>query len=108
MRFRIFGVLCAIAAMTWSQGALFGQATDGNIVGLVLDATGAGVPGAAVEAANVATGVKTLSKTDASGAYRINNLLVGIYNLTVSATGFTTTSIKQVEVELNKSTTLNV
>ncbi|HEY2015672.1 MAG TPA: carboxypeptidase-like regulatory domain-containing protein [Bryobacteraceae bacterium] len=109
MRIRLFGaLLSACLALTLMQGALFAQATDGNIVGSALDATGAGVPGASVEAANVATGVKTNTKTDASGAYRLNNLLVGIYNVTVSATGFTTASVKQVEVELNKITTLNI
>src|SRR5205085_9988170 len=85
----------------------FGQATDGNIVGTVLDASGAVVVGANVELANVDTGVKSATTTDASGSYRFGNVPVGTYTITVTATGFTTTSLKNVQVELSRTTTAN-
>ena len=53
-------------------------------------------------------GVQSSTKTDTSGSYRINNLLVGEYAVSASATGFTTTTLNQVQVELNKTTTLNI
>jgi hypothetical protein len=86
----------------------FGQASDGNIVGTVLDATGAVVSNANVELANVATGVKNTAKTDSNGAYRFNNVLVGTYAITVMAQGFTTLTLKDVQVELSKTTTVNL
>lgn len=86
----------------------FGQASDGNIVGSVLDPSGSGVPNAKVELDNVATGVKATRVTDESGSYRFNNVLIGNYTVTVSAAGFTTSSLKNVLVELNKTTTANV
>ncbi len=102
-------VAAAVLALALAApGFLFGQAADGNITGAVLDASGAGIPGAAIEARNAATGVRTSTKSDASGSYRINNLLVGAYSITVTATGFTSTSLNQVQVELNKTTTLNI
>ena len=61
-----------------------------------------------MEVQNAATGVKTVAKADAGGLYRFNNLLVGAYNITASAPGFATASLKAVEVELNKTTTLNI
>lgn len=88
--------------------AAFGQAADGNVVGTVLDGTGAAVQGANVELANVATGVKSSTKTDAAGEYRFGNVLVGTYNVTVAKDGFTTSSLHDVNVELNKTTTANV
>ena len=108
IRFTKAVLFLSVAMMLFGAGSLFGQATDGNLIGTVIDATGAGVPNAAVEIVNIATGVKAVTKTDASGAWRINNLLVGTYDLTARATGFTTASLKQVAVELNKTTTLNV
>jgi Carboxypeptidase regulatory-like domain len=104
---RIMAAACLAAALMAPAG-LYAQATDGNIVGLVLDASGAAVPGANIEATNTATGVKTAAKSDETGGYRLNNLLVGHYDVTVSSAGFNTASIKNVEVELNKSTTVNL
>jgi hypothetical protein len=87
---------------------VFGQSGDGNIVGTVLDTSGAGVPNANVQLLNMDTGVNSTAKTDAGGAYRFNNILVGRYSITASAAGFTTTSLKDVAVELNKATTANI
>jgi len=61
-----------------------------------------------VELLNVATSVKATTKTDTSGAYRFGNVLIGEYTITVSATGFTTASMKQVTVALSRTTTANV
>ncbi len=85
----------------------FGQASDGNILGTVLDATGAAIANASVELSNVATGVKSVSATDTTGSYRFGNVPIGTYSITVSAPGFTTTSLKNVQVELSKTTTAN-
>jgi hypothetical protein len=86
----------------------FGQATDGNIVGTVLDASGATVPSASIEALEVATGVKRSTTTNQAGQYRFNNLPIGNYNITVSAKGFATTTLASVLVELNKNTAVAV
>ena len=65
------------------------QATDGNLVGTVVDQTGAAVPGAAVEITNTATGVKSTTTTNMSGEYRFNNILVGNYDIKIARAGFT-------------------
>ena len=87
---------------------MFGQASAGSITGTVLDSTGAVVPNAKVGLQNVATGVVTSTLTDSDGVYRIANVLVGSYSLSVSATGFSTHSLKDVVIDLNKVTTANV
>ncbi len=91
---------------TWT-GLAFGQAQDGNLVGTILDATGAAIANASVEAENTATGVKTSTVTDATGSYRFKNLLVGTYKVTASASGLSTAS-RDVVVELNKTATANI
>ncbi len=104
-----FAKVFLIAALlgTISSGNVFGQAADGNLVGAVLDATGAVIGSAAVEAENSATGVKATTKSDESGFYRFNNLLVGKYKVTASAPGFTAVT-REIVVELNRTTTANL
>src|SRR6266853_1743605 len=101
----VFAVL--FCAMLFAQFC-FGQASDGNIVGTVVDVSGAVVPNANVELLNLATGVKNSTTTDSAGSYRFGNVPIGTYTITVSAPGFTTTSLKNVQVELSKTTTANL
>jgi hypothetical protein len=86
----------------------FGQATDGNIVGTLVDQSGAAVPGATVEIQNVATGVRTTTKAGAAGEYRFNNVPVGRYTVSANAAGFTRASMANVAVDLNKTVTVNL
>jgi hypothetical protein len=103
MEFVISGLL--VAALF--GGTALAQIQDGNLVGAVVDATGAAIPNAAVEIENVATGVKTAAAADAAGFYRFNNLLVGTYRISASANGMAPVS-RTVEVELNKTATANL
>ena len=52
------------------------------------DATGAVIPGAVVEATNVATGIKTTRQTTAAGYYVLSPLPAGVYTIAVTAGGF--------------------
>jgi len=101
------GFFFALTGTLLASHAL-GQVADGNIVGSVFDPSGAAVPNAKVDAQNVASGVRSSAKSDGTGAYRFNNLLVGNYTITVSVSGFATTALKQVPVELSRTTTVNV
>src|SRR6266404_4219486 len=86
----------------------YGQTIDANLVGTVGDASGAAVPNATVEIAQVATGTKTTTKTNADGQYRFNNIPIGLYNLTVSAPGFAMANLKNIDIQLSKTSTANV
>lgn len=91
-----------------SQTLMMAQSVSGELVGTVLDATGAAVPQATVVATNTATGVQTTSVSSATGQYRIGNLPVGTYDLKVSAAGFSVAQIRAVAVNLNVTATANV
>ncbi len=99
---RLLMVALVLSAMS------FGQVSDGNLTGVILDPSGAAVQGAAVGAENLATGWKASSSSDSIGKYRFNNLAVGNYKLTVSAAGFQTTTLASVTVELSKTATANI
>ncbi len=65
-------------------------------------------PNATVEATNVETNVKTTATTNARGEYRFSNLLIGRYDVSSTASGFTSASLKGVQIQLNTTQTANL
>jgi len=107
MHFRsCLAVALLVAAL---PGGLLAQAPDprGNIVGRVLDPTGAVIPGADVRAINVATGVAAATKTNQAGNFSLPYLLPGTYTLTVEITGFKKFVREGVQVRVNETVELN-
>ena len=100
-------VFALLGVMTLTTGVAYGQAIDGNVVGTVLDSSGAAVANADVNVTNINTGVGGNTKTNGTGEYRFDNLLIGFYKITVKASGFRTTTV-QTEVLLNQTGTVNV
>ncbi|HUA14394.1 MAG TPA: carboxypeptidase regulatory-like domain-containing protein [Verrucomicrobiae bacterium] len=100
----IFALLSLLAL---SAVMAFGQAIDGNVVGTVVDSSGAAVVGADVTATNVATNVVATTKTNGTGEYRFNHLPVGTYRINVKMTGFKSVT-EQVDVQLNLTATRNL
>jgi hypothetical protein len=86
----------------------YGQGTDSSLVGTVTDASGAAIPNATIELRNEATGVRFTTTTGANGDYRFNNVPVGHYDVTATASGFTASSVKNVALELSKTATANM
>src|SRR6185437_4789371 len=97
-----------LAALFLSCAVMLGQSTSGDLTGTIYDATGATIPSAEITATNTATDIQVSTTASSSGQYRLSNLLVGTYNLSVSASGFAKAERKNVSVELNKISTLNV
>ena len=64
------------------------QTSYGSIVGTVTDATGAMVPGAAVNLTNLGTAEHRSAETDSNGNYQFVNLVPGSYRVEVEKTGF--------------------
>jgi hypothetical protein len=108
LKFKAFAwAFVALSVVVFSCSLAFGQAISGNMVGTVVDSSGAAVAGADVTAHNVATGVTWTAKTNNTGGYRFDNLPIGSYDISARATGFQTTTEK-VDVQLNKSGTANL
>jgi hypothetical protein len=106
-KLRLFS-LFLILLVGLGQCCLYGQAISGDIVGAVIDATGASVPGAGVSAVNQDTGLVSMTATNGRGEYRFSNLPLGGYNLTAIASGFAKMTLSGVAVQLNQTVTANL
>jgi hypothetical protein len=93
---------CLLSALFCLPAAV-GQTVTGSITGQVTDSSGAVVVGANVTAENTATSVKTSAKTNGSGVYFVRFLPVGIYTVTVEATGFNTQQIPSFSLEIDQT-----
>lgn len=72
------------------------QEAGGTITGTVSDPAGAAVSGANVGIKNTATGVERATTTSSDGVYVAPNLIPGIYEITVTAPGFSTSVTQDV------------
>ncbi len=105
LRFRnIIGVIVICVALSIS---ILAQVAGGNVSGTVTDSSGGAVANANVSILNPATGVKRSLVTNESGFYSAPNLVPGIYEVTVSATGFAT-MVERLELKVGAETLLNV
>ena len=77
-----------VAALLTAFAPRAAAQTTGTILGTASDEKGAAIPGASVTARNVETNLSRTAQTDSDGRYRIPNLPVGSYELTVEAPSF--------------------
>src|SRR5579859_2081145 len=80
------------------------QSDRGTIAGTVLDSSGGAVTDATVTATETATNSVYTATTGPTGGYRFFDLRVGVYNVSVSASGFKKVDKTGVD---RKSTRLN-
>lgn len=87
-------LLCA----AWGRA----QVETGRFVGRITDPQGALVPGAVVKATNVGTNIVQTATTNSSGEFVITPVQAGVYNLTVTAPGFSVVSTSNIEVQVGQ------
>ena len=97
------GILCPLMV-----GSAVAQSERGTIAGTVLDSTGAAVGGAAVTVKGEDTGGVYKTVSTAEGVYRISDVAVGRYDVTVEVKGFKTSQQKGVLVQINTTAALNI
>jgi Carboxypeptidase regulatory-like domain/TonB dependent receptor-like, beta-barrel len=80
----------ALLALALAMGAVaaFGQATEGSILGTVLDPSGATMPGVRIDVTNTETGQHRLTLTNESGEYVVTNVPPGMYSVAAEKAGF--------------------
>jgi hypothetical protein len=79
----------------------------GAISGMVIDASGAAIPGTEVSAKNIGSGQTFTIKTDDSGNYVLRNLPAGTYTLEFKTVGFRDAVITGVPVRSSSVTSLD-
>jgi hypothetical protein len=95
-------------ATAFAPTPLLAQSVSGEITGSVTDPTGAAIANAQVVATHVVTGVTTTAITNSSGLYTFSELPSGTYDVTVTSSGFSTSVLKGVLVELNHVVSENI
>src|SRR5678816_918731 len=89
------------------SASAFGQAT-GSITGVVQDQSEARIPGVSVTVTNTATGIKTATISNESGAYNFSNLSVGPYQLEATLPGFRKATIANIDLRNNETLRYNL
>ena len=80
----------------------------GRISGAVTDPTGAVIPGAIVTAIQTSTGAKTEVRTNDQGSYTFPSLAPSVYNLSITAAGFSGYVQKDVMLQTDAAVTQNM
>src|SRR5229473_6489524 len=84
------------------------QTFRGAINGTVTDPSGAVVPNAAVRATESATGIDHNTVTTSDGVFSLQDIPLGFYKVTVTASGFPAYTVDKVEVVAGTIYTFNV
>jgi Carboxypeptidase regulatory-like domain/TonB dependent receptor len=98
----------ALTAQTLVPSSLIAQVDRATLSGRVLDASGAAVPGATVEATAIATGQVRKVVADERGAYRIPGLAHGGYMVTGAQEAFQTALYTDVQLEVGQVRALDI
>lgn len=107
MRYRL--ALPVLLFVSCLPALTFGQASaTGAINGTVTDSTGRVIVNATVTLLNKATNIKTTVNTNGEGQYRILNVQPSLYDLTIEATGFKTTHVDTLRINVNQTVTQDI
>src|SRR6516225_5964830 len=103
-----FWVSVIVTLTQFSVRPAFPQVAGATLSGTVTDPSGAAVVAAQVSITNKATGVNYAVATDSAGLYSAPNLLPGVYDVTVSASGFSTAKQSDVTLTVGAQQILNI
>lgn len=84
------------------------QTFRGTINGTVTDPSGGVVPNATVKATETATSIDHVTTTTTEGVFAFQDIPLGLYKVTITATGFPTYAVDKVEVVAGQTYTLHV
>ena len=96
-----FALLFGIAA-----APVAAQTTTAAVLGTVVDAQKAILPGATVTATNVETGAAAVEATDGRGRFRLAGLRPGVYDIRAEVQGFAPSERKGVQLFLGQEATI--
>ena len=108
LRFKLTTVMAMGLLVLVSALQARAQQITGSIVGTVKDEQGAVVPGASVKATNADTGFSRVATTAGDGAYRIEYLPIGKYDVQVDMAGFKKFVQQNVVLAVDQAQALNV
>ena len=104
----ISGVISLLVVLLLAVTVAQGQILTGRITGLVVDQTGAAIPGAHAKAVDLATSHEYTAITADNGEFVMDQLPFGFYHVTVQASGFSTAVVDRVQVNVSQTSHVNV
>ncbi len=103
----MFKFLLASIFILLLPAVLSAQGVTGTVLGTVLDASGASIPGAAIAVTNTRTGETRNVTTDTSGNFIATALNVGLYRVEIKQEGFKTFISEGIVLEVNQNIRLD-
>src|ERR1700729_2798943 len=103
----ILKIICVLLSLH-PTSALPQTAVDGAINGSVIDPAGAVIPGATLQAKDLATGLTIQTTSGPDGEFLIPRVPTGEYQLTVASRWFKPLILNHIAVELGSSTELHL
>jgi hypothetical protein len=107
MRVRLWSIFSALLLVVFTSAGASAQGSFfTSLSGVVVDSSGAVIPGADVKVKNTGTGSETTVVSGSDGGFTIPSLTGGTYSVTVSLMGFKTAVLNS--VTLNAAVPANV
>ncbi len=100
----LFCLAIILIVTGYAATAASAQVLYGSVVGTLTDETGAVVPKATVTVTNTSTGLSRETTTSDAGYYSLQNLPEGVYDLSVTASGFRPYTQRSLNVSINSVT----
>ena len=100
--------LAAAVLLIFAGFSLHAQTNNGAVAGSILDSSGGAVPGAQITATGVETHSVYNTVSSSTGAYRLSDLVLGTYNISVTAPGFKVSELTGVVVQINTTASLDI
>src|SRR5258708_17223153 len=104
---RVAAALCLLVILT-TPYSIRAQVAGGAVTGTVTGESVAAIPGVRVSLQNVGSGQSRIAGTNTGGIYSVPDLPQGKYEMTVSASGFTTQLWTEINVTAGVERILNV
>jgi hypothetical protein len=103
----VFALMFVALVWVFIPGANAQTASTGALTGTVTDPSGAAIANVTVTVLNVGTGQSRTAKTGADGAYNLPLLQPGFYSVKFEATGFNTTEVPPIQINVTETAVLN-
>ena len=100
LKWQLLFILLFFGASSWAQ------VSTATLLGIVQDSTKASLPAATVKLINIQTGAENDSVTNRDGGFLLNGVLPGAYTLRIERTGFATTQVNGITLNVGDSKTL--
>ena len=105
---RCLTLLFLLALTTSVSRPLWAQSATGSIEGVVVDQSGAALPGVSVTLKEAATGIQREAVTETNGLFRMPNLPVGVYAVKADLTGFASRTQDDLRLTIGQTLTLRI